>query len=332
MWDGSASGGGAVQICARCGTQWPVRGVPQQWCAYCRGVLLAPSRLDAPAPVRAYRWVARAPERPRRPIGLPSRPAATPRYDHVPPWGLLDPPPSPPQAMRRPLGRLAARLRPLLIATTVLFVLAAGAELGRYGVLLVNRSRLISPIVLAISDALVWACAGLALLFGLLSALAAVGWLIDRRQARFAELGRSDPRRVRTLVAGCVVPVVNLVAPGVLLTELVAGRSRSRRRAVRVWWCVWLVGAGFAAAAVAWRIADTLQAQANGVLFTAFTDVVAAGVAATTLWLVGELDGRDVRGRRPEPRRWLVATGPAEPVIEPIRPVEAAPWEKVLTS
>ena len=320
-----------MQFCARCGTQWPVRGTPQQWCAYCHGVLLAPSRVDAPAPVRAYRWVARPPEKPWRPPSVPSRSGPTPRYDHVPPWGLLDPPPSPTHVLRRPLGRFAALLRPLLIVTAALFLLASLAELGRYGVLLVNRSRLISPIVLAISDALVWACAGLALLLGLLSALAAVGWLIDRRRVRFAELGRSDPRRVRTLVTGCVVPVVNLVAPGVFLTEMVSGRSR--RRAVRVWWCVWLVGAGFAVAALAWRTAETLQAQANGVLFTAVSDVVAAAVAATTLWLVGELDGRDVRGRSREPRRLLVATGPAEPVIDTIRPRrDVSTPDKVLTS
>jgi hypothetical protein len=124
--------------------------------------------------------------------------------------------------------------------------------------------------------------------------------------------------------------VVNLVAPGVFLTESVSGRSR---RAVRVWWCVWLVGAGFAVAALAWRTAETLQAQANGVLFTAVSDVVAAAVAVTTLWLVGELDGRDVRGRSGEPRRLLVATGPAEPVIDTIGPRERmSTRDEVLTS
>jgi hypothetical protein len=234
---------------------------------------------------------------------------------------LVDPPPLPQATQRTPLAYFADRVEPLLIVSAMLFVLAALAEAFRYGVLLRNRSHLIEQWVLTCSDAAVWSTSIVALLLALAAALGAVGWLIRARADEFERHGRVDPRGAATLVAGCVVPGINLVAPGVFLTELAHRRPHVQRIAVRIWWCTWVFGAVMAVAALAWRTADSLQAQADGVVFTAVTDLVAAGVALVTVATIYTLEGRDLRGRPKRTKHWLIATGPHRPIIEPIRGV-----------
>ncbi|WP_433660861.1 DUF4328 domain-containing protein [Nocardia sp. CA-128927] len=312
-----------VQPCARCGARWAVQSTPMHWCPRCRGVLLSPAPIDAPAERRNYRWVARRPDHRARRTPVAGRPQSreTPRYTQIPRWGLLDPPPRPAADAPRPLTRLTQWASTLLIVTTSWFAVAAVGELLRYLLLLRNRTRLIHPAVLVCSDVLVVGAALFALLFALLAAVGVVGWLVDARRLAFQESGRTDPRSVRTLVLGCVIPVVNLLWPGVFLTEIVAQRSDPRAlRAIRIWWAAWVFGGLVTAAALLWRTADSLQVKADGVLFTAFTDLVAAAVALLTLAMMRAVEERDVLGRSRTARRWLIAVDPAVPVIEPVQP------------
>ncbi|WP_433681760.1 DUF4328 domain-containing protein [Nocardia sp. CA-119907] len=312
-----------VQPCARCGARWAVQTTPMHWCPRCRGVLLSPAPIDAPAERRNYRWVARRPDqRIRRSSSTRPRPSPeTPRYQQIPRWGLLDPPVEPATEVQRPLDRLTNRAGALLIATAAVFAIAACAELGRYLILLRNRTRLIPSLLLHFSDVMVWLSALVGLVLGLGCALAMLGWLIETRRTAFAEAGRRDPRSVRMLALGCLIPVVNLLWPGVFLTELVTVRADPRAlRAVRIWWLGWLLGAVCTVAALLWRTADSLQAKADGVLFTAFTDLVAAGVAVLTLWVQRSITGRDLFGRTRIARRWVMAVDPVVPVIEPVQP------------
>ncbi|RDI48391.1 DUF4328 domain-containing protein [Nocardia mexicana] len=315
-----------VQPCARCGSRWAVQGRPMHWCPRCRGVLLSPAPVDAPAEHRNYRWVARPPGRHPR-DGRSSRSArsapATPRYSEMPRWGLRDEPPRPSTVARHSLSRLTDRLERLLVITAALFAVAGIAELGRYLILLVNRTRLIHPATLLVSDIAVYLTGVLALLFALAGALALVGWLVDARRDAYARDGRRDPRSLPMLLCGCLIPGVNLIWPGVFLMELVrrlGGDSRAVR-AVRIWWCAWVCNGAMVIAALCWRTADSLQAQADGVMFTVWTDLVAAAVAVLSLWVVRLIQGRDLRGRVRMPKRWLAAVGPAAPVIEPVHPV-----------
>lgn len=224
-----------------------------------------------------------------------------------------------------PLATLADLAPWLLLVTAGMFGLAALAEVGRYLILLHNRTRLIAPLLVRLSDASVVTFAGLALPVALAAALACLGWLVETRRSAFERAGQAEPRGVRMMMVGCLVPVVNLVAPGVLLTELARRTSPRMVRVVRVWWCGWVLGAVMSVVAVLCRWADSLQAKADGVLFTALTDVVAAGVALLSLWVIREASGRDVFGRVHRPKRLLAALGPVEPVIEPIRPRAAQP-------
>ncbi|WP_280453045.1 DUF4328 domain-containing protein [Nocardia cyriacigeorgica] len=239
-----------VQPCARCGARWAVQqAAPMHWCPRCRGVLLSPGPIDAPAERRNYRWVARRPDHRPRGSVAPGRtgPTPTPHYTEVPRWGLRDEPAREPVAARPPLSVLAGWLPALLIATALMFAIAAGSELGRYLLLLRNRTYLIDPLLLKFSDAMVNASALFAAVLALLAAVAAVGWLIQARRAVYEGRGLRDPRSPRMLVLGCVIPVVNLLWPGVFLSEMVAGRDDPRPRgAGGGLGGLWGVGGGFA--------------------------------------------------------------------------------------
>ncbi|WP_227997876.1 DUF4328 domain-containing protein [Nocardia australiensis] len=323
-----------VQPCARCGARWAVQATPMLWCPRCRGVLLSPAPIDAPAKQRNYRWVARRPDQRYRRSAPSERngpPVETPRYTEIPRWGLLDPPAAPAAAAPRPLAAFTDRVGVLLLATAIAFAVACLAELGRYGILLRNRTRLIDPLLLTVSDYLLYLSALLGLGLGLASAVAMLGWLIDARRDAYARSGRADARSVRSLALGCLVPVVNLVWPGTYLTELVSAPDRPADprvlRAIRIWWAAWVFGGIVAVAALLWRFPDSLQAKADGVLFTAFTDVVAVAVTVLTLWLLRMIEGRDLFGHARTAHRWVIAVDPHAPIIEPVHPGGSASSE-----
>ncbi|MFD3430003.1 DUF4328 domain-containing protein [Nocardia fluminea] len=312
-----------VQPCARCGARWAVQGAPMHWCPRCRGVLLSPGKVDAPAAQRNYRWVARRPDhRIRKADATTSAPLGpTPRYTQTPRWGLLDPPPAPASARERPLRGIAARRDRLLVGTTIVFLLAGLAEYGRYLILLQNRARLIPGWLLSISDATVLVFGVIAPIYALVAAVSLVAWLIEARTIVFTAYGRRDPRRGWSLTAGCLVPGVNLIWPGVFLTELLGADPDPRSwRAVRIWWAAWVFSGLLLIAATLWRDASTLQAEADGVSFTGFTNLCAAGFAILTLWMVRTLEGRDLRGDIRSAHRWVMAADPVQVVIAPVEP------------
>ncbi|WP_405134063.1 DUF4328 domain-containing protein [Nocardia sp. NBC_01388] len=316
-----------VQPCARCGARWAVQGKPLHWCPRCHGVLLSPAAVDAPPARRNYRWVARPPGRKSAPPQPSRRPVApeTPRYTQIPRWGLQDRLPQESVAPRTRFETLIARLPLLLITTAIVYGVAALAELGRYGILLRNRTRLIQPALLWISDGAVTVSAIAAALAALVTAVALVGWLAQTRRTAYAGVGRRDPRPRFELFLGCLVPVVNLVWAGVFLTEAVREGDDDPRllRAVRIWWAAWVFNAVLVTAAVLYRFTSSLQARADGVMVTVWADLAAAGVAVLTLWLVRAFAGVDLRGRPARITRWLPATTPATSVIEPVHPAGA---------
>ncbi|MFE7723364.1 DUF4328 domain-containing protein [Nocardia rhizosphaerihabitans] len=301
-----------------------MQGAPMHWCPRCRGVLLSPGKVDAPASQRNYRWVARRPDHRIRKAGTSATSAPlgpTPRYTEIPRWGLLDPPPAPGRAPERPLRGIAANRDLLLVVTALAFLVAAFAEYGRYLILLRNRTTLIPSWLLWISDMSVWVFGVIAPLCALATALALVAWLIEARRARYAAQGRRDPRRRWSLILGCLVPGVNLIWPGVFLTELLGPAADPRAlRAVRIWWAAWVLSGLILFGATLWRDASTLQAEADGVSFTAFSNLCAAGFAVLTLWTVRQLEGRDLRGAPRTAHRWVMAADPAEVVIAPVQP------------
>ncbi|SNT26824.1 DUF4328 domain-containing protein [Rhodococcoides kyotonense] len=303
----------AFQVCARCATRWPVGTAPAVWCPRCHGVLLSPVSAHAPAQgVRNFKWVARSPKSKRAASASPKRrPSATPRYDEIPRWGLIDrPAPRPDEGASR-LDRWGNAASGLLVLTGALLLLACVAELVRYGILLYNRTRLVSQTALVASDALVLFAETASIVIGIAAAVASACWLVKRRRDFFARAKSRDPRSTRSIFLGSLIPVVSLVMPGVYLTELVDVRGRSDRsallRLVRIWWAAWVVNWLLVLGATLWRTRDSLQAQADSVLFSAVLALVAAAVAFLTLRLMRDVESRSFRGMdRPAPTRWVV--------------------------
>ncbi len=309
----------AFQVCARCSTRWPVGTRPAVWCPRCHGVLLSPVSIGAPAQgVRNFKWVARAP---RKKSGKPrssSKPrnSETPRYDEMPRWGLVDRPIPEPDDGESRIERWAVAAPGLLALTGSLLLLAAAAELLRYGILLYNRTRLVDSTTVIISDAFVSFAGLIAIVIGVSAAVASACWLVSRRHSVFERADMRDPRSIRELIIGSLVPGLSLVMPGVFLTELVAVRGGADRArllvAVRIWWGLWVFDWALIGAAIWWRTRDSLQAQADGVLFYAFVSLVGACLAVWTIRVMRGVDDLRWRGtNRAAPKRWVVASGRA---------------------
>ncbi|MDV6232142.1 DUF4328 domain-containing protein [Rhodococcus cercidiphylli] len=331
----------AFQVCARCSTRWAVGARPGTWCPRCHGVLLSPVSTRAPAQgTRNFRWVARpatsSTKAARR--GRSATPTPTPHYASTPTWGLRDIPRDP-EADRR-VGRVeryAANAQNLVLVTAMLLALAAFAEVFRYGILLHNRVRLISPITLAVSDALVYFAQVGALVIGLAALITSSCWLIDQRRLAFTAAGSTDPRSVRPMLLLSMLPLVRIVMPGVYLTEVVRLRGGAdadvhrELTLVRIWWAVWAASNALVIVQLLWNLRDSLQARADGVLLSAFVALVAAVSAVLTLAVMRRLEGRTLRGSAmSRPTRWVIATGTAPKSNQPEQnqPEQKQPEEK----
>ncbi|MFC9550700.1 DUF4328 domain-containing protein [Rhodococcus sp. NPDC056960] len=299
-----------VQVCARCAARWPVVGGPAQWCPRCHGVLLAPIRTDhhQPPATRGFRWIARSPLRRSGLAAEPPAPSPTPHYTEIPRWGLHDPVVTPSTRRNWP-ELLADKAAFLLTVTAGLYTFAVLAELGRYGVLMRNRTRLIDPTLLALSDIAVFVGQAGGMLFALLSGAGGVCWLLRMRRRTFARAKKSDPRTSTEVVVGCAVPGLNLVMPGVFLLEVIRRDPRAVLL-VRAWWSLWVFGAVLVVFNWFWRSRPGLQAMADGVLLSAFTALVAATTAVLALMVLRRLEGRTLKGTKEPVTRWVVATGP----------------------
>ncbi|AWK75286.1 hypothetical protein CBI38_02030 [Rhodococcus oxybenzonivorans] len=299
-----------IQVCARCAGRWPVLGAPAQWCPRCHGVLLAPIRTEQQLSPdqRGFRWVARPPLRRGGLAADPPAPSPTPHYTDVPRWGLQDHVDSSPGGRNWPEA-LADKAATFLIATAGLYALAVPAELGRYAVLVWNRTRLVDPTVLAVSDVAVFVTQAGGMLFALLSGISGVCWLLRIRRRTFARERRSDPRSAGELIVGCAVPGLNLVMPGVFLLEVVRRDPRAVTL-VRAWWAMWVFGVVLLVFNWFWRSRPGLQAMADGVLLSAFTAMIAAATALLALLVLRRLEGRTLKGTKEAVTRWVIATDP----------------------
>lgn len=195
-----------------------------------------------------------------------------------------------------------------MLAAGAVFILAAMAHILRYLLLLINRTRLLPPLV-----------ANGTLLMGVLVSLAAIvavivtaavmtSWLIGRRAEVFRFHGRDDPRSEWELWAGCLIPVVNLVWAPVFVIELArAEHSQVRLRGpITLWWVAWM----FSTAISVWAIWTSTATEPQAIADNTVTAIIAylAGLAVLALlWRV--FDGFV---RKPVERplnRWVIVPG-----------------------
>lgn len=237
----------------------------------------------------------------------------------MPRWGLIDRPATPLLERESRLERWAGAAPGLLFLLFGLLLLAAVAELFRYGILLYNRARLVSQTTLVVSDALVVFAEVASIVIGIASAAAAVCWLVSRRRALFERAGTREPRSTRSIFLGSLLPIVSLAMPGVYLAELIDARAGSDRprvlTLVRVWWAAWVVNWALVLGSILLRFRDSLQAQADGVLFSAIVALFAAAVALLTVRVIRTVDDQRWRGsQKRAPTRWVVSVN-KKPVV-----------------
>lgn len=259
--------------------------------------------------MQRQRWVATVPpgstgRRARTRRRLPYM--GPPRYGTTPTWGFPALawrwPKAVPGAMTEEpvtvdrVRAVAGHASSMLWALAVLAVCAAGGEIWRYALLIESRTGALSSRLVSTSDALVTIAAVLTLAFGLVT-LGVVLWWLNMARRTAADL--ADQRVARPdwqVLVYLLVPGINLVMAGVVLTELehqVLRRPADQRpvpsKQVKIWWASWAAAGVLCVVTVLWRFRDSVQARADGVVLSALTDLAAAGVAVLTALMVRRL-------------------------------------------
>jgi hypothetical protein len=260
-----------------------------------------------------FRWIAVRPgaappaRHARRSLG------PTPRYAVIPRWGLADRVDQPPAAAETSTqtGPSAAAVRTSVFVSVLVLSIAALVYVVRYVLLVVNRNTLLNSVVAIAAD---W--------LGILASVAAIGavitcgvplirWLIARRAAAFAHLGLPEPRSVRALWAGCVVPLANLLWAPVYVIELatIEEHYHRLRRPIVQWWAAWVFSYTVSINAIVSSFATDAQGIANNTVLM----VLAYLLAAVTLAAVARVfEGFERKPVERPAHRWVVV-GPDLP-------------------
>lgn len=308
---------------------------------------LPPPRSPAPAdPARGarVRWIAITPPGTQ---GLPPEPAegpytGPPSYPAPPRWGFpslvwrwpTTVPGTPsaaadPAERQRSLGRNALMV---LIATATLALLSSVAELWRYVLLVQSREQPLNSGVVFTSDAFVLTTTLLTFAAGAFAVLMTYWWGGMARTAAARRAGVRPPREPWRVAVAVFVPLLNLVLAGQVLAELehtVLRRPADQRprpsRLVLAWWAAWVANGILLILTVIWRMRDGVQAQADGVLLNAATNLGAAALAVLTGLFVYRMTTllAPVVPRRLRRLRVLAVRGAPAPALRAERPVGA---------
>ncbi|WP_420108674.1 DUF4328 domain-containing protein [Mycolicibacter arupensis] len=335
-----------IQVCSRCNTRWNVREQQRGWCPRCNGALWAPLTPEQeaqlqwtqPGPQAApatsggapprqgpgYRWIAVRPGPPppqgpqRRPLG------PTPRYSVMPRWTLMG---APVRAVAQPKSaeRTAPTVRSLeraLGGAIAALGIAAVIHALIYVLMIVNRTRLLNPLL---AGGAVWLgrLAGLAAIMAVVNcAVMLIRWLIARRAAAFARAHVPESRPAWALWAGCLVPVVNLAWAPVFVMELAKRENRLAplRKAIVIWWAVWAASTAAAVFATATSWADGAQAIGNNMVATVFAYLLGLAAVVTAARVV---EGFERRSMGRPAQHWVVVPDGREPAPAVPRPISA---------
>jgi hypothetical protein len=292
-------------------------------CPRCRVSVAANARCPScgryVAPVT---WVAIPPQgAATQPATRPVPYSGPPRYSFIPRWGFPALPWAQPQeaapsssrsalmAVRATLGTLV----PLLWATATVAVIACGAEVWRYTLLLASRSDALPAGAVAASDALVAAAGTVAPILATVAGVMLVLWSVRAARAAGDHAGVVPARSARAIVAGWVLPVVNLTVPGSVLAEIehaALDRPAGQRPRPSIllvwWWALWVANLLFGVVVTLWSLRTGVQALADGVVLHALLDLLAAVTACVTAVLAVRLT-RLLMPRSPAHREVLVA-------------------------
>lgn len=254
-----------------------------------------------------YRWIAVRPgaaphvRRRRRDRG------PTPRYAVMPRWGLQDRVEQAPTDVGKPTRATpsAAPMRATLFVSVMALCITALVYVVRYVLLVVNRNTLLNWLVAAAADWLGVLASLIAIAAVMTSGALLIRWLIARRAAVFSHHGLPEPRSVRTLWAGCVVPLANLLWAPVYVIELAILEEHYARirRSIVEWWIAWLLSY----VASVFAIVTSFATDAQGIANNAVLMVVAYLLAAATLAAAARVfEGFERKPVERPAHRWVV--------------------------
>jgi Domain of unknown function (DUF4328) len=254
-----------------------------------------------------FRWIAvrpgaaPPPRHGRRSLG------PTPRYAVIPRWGLADRVAQAPAAAEKPTrtGPSTAIVRTTLFLSVLVLSIAALVYVVRYVLLVVNRSTLLNSIVAIAADWLGVLASVAAIAALITSGVMLIRWLIARRAAVFARHGLPEPRSVRAIWAGCVVPLANLLWAPVYVIELatIEEHYARLRRPIGQWWIAWVFSYLVSIFAIVTSFATDAQGIANNTVLMVFAYLVAAATLAAVARVFEGFERKPVE--RPA-HRWVV--------------------------
>jgi hypothetical protein len=231
------------------------------------------------------------------------------------------------ERVRSVAGHAAA----MLWSLATLAVITAGGEAWRYVLLLQSRTGALSSRQVSISDAVVTIAGILTLAFTALTVIVTLWWLQLARHAAADLADQTVTRPDWQVYLYLLIPGINLVMAGPILTELehqVLRRPATDRpkptKPVVIWWTTWAAAGLLFALTVAWRFRTTVQSHADGVILSALTDLAAAAVAILTALTIRRLSTllAPIDPTTARYRRVLRVEGAPEP---PLRTTRALP-------
>lgn len=223
--------------------------------------------------------------------------------------------PNPAVAQQKSEGRAAPSTRSLekaLGGAIAALGIAALVHVLIYVLMIVNRTRLLHPLI---AGGAVW----LGRLAGLLAIVAVVHcavvltrWLLARRWAAFARQHLPESRPAWALWAGCLVPLINLLWAPVYALELAGREDRLARlrKPIVVWWVVWVVATGAALFATATSWTDDAQGIADNMVATVVAYLL--GLAAVVA-VARVVEGFEQRSMGRPAHHWVVVPDGRDP-------------------
>lgn len=253
---------------------------------------------------RGIQWVASPPQGPPRGARPARRPySGPPSYPFPPRWGFprltwrrSAPFATPEQSPAEQMRAMAGSTVPLLWIAGAIALGTGLAELSRYLILLDSRTDAVAQTPLFVSDLAVLTGGVVSLIASALAALATLTWLVRAYLAAAEAAGVRPARPTWQLIAGVLIPGVNLLLPGAILAEIehaAMGNDPNLRprpsRLLVAWWIAWAAGLLLGVLAMLWGLRSGVQAQADSVLLHIAVDVTAALVALLTVRVVHRL-------------------------------------------
>jgi hypothetical protein len=202
-------------------------------------------------------------------------------------------------------GPSAGTVRTTLFVTLLLLAVSALVYVARYALLVFNRNTLLNSAVAFIAEWLGVLTSVVAVIALITCVLMLILWLIARRSAAFSHYALPDPRSVRALWVGSLVPFANLLWAPVYVIELASLENHYARlrRPITVWWVAWGFSYLISILAIITSFATDAQGIANNNVLMVFGYLFGAVAVAAVARVFEGFERKPVH--RPA-HRWVV--------------------------